>query len=192
MGANDGASGVAVVLELARALASDAPLDGPSVHLALFDAEEARGTRPFDVDGTRGQPPVRALRGGRRGAGLAARSTRSRRWCCSTWSGDCDLQIPLEPNSDPALYEQFAEATTESTGEPGPFTGTTTPIGDDHIPFLEAGIPAVDLIDFTYRRRDRAQARTGTRPPTHSTRSAPESLDAVGEAALAALPAVGR
>ncbi len=52
VGANDGASGVAVVLELARSL--EAPLDGPSLHLALFDAEEARGSRPFEVDGTRG------------------------------------------------------------------------------------------------------------------------------------------
>ncbi|MET0731103.1 MAG: M28 family peptidase, partial [Solirubrobacterales bacterium] len=37
-GANDGASGVAVVLELARALAPE--VQGPTLHLALFDAEE--------------------------------------------------------------------------------------------------------------------------------------------------------
>src|SRR5687768_15330531 len=54
VGANDGGSGVAVVLELARVLAAEAPLDGPSVSLALFDAEEARGGRPFEEDGTRG------------------------------------------------------------------------------------------------------------------------------------------
>ena len=54
VGANDGASGVAVVLELARVLAAEAPLDGPSISIALFDAEEARGERPFEEDGTRG------------------------------------------------------------------------------------------------------------------------------------------
>ena len=54
VGANDGASGVAVVLELARVLAAEAPLDGPSISIALFDAEEARGDRPFEEDGTRG------------------------------------------------------------------------------------------------------------------------------------------
>ena len=52
LGANDGASGVAVVLEIARALPDR--LDGPLVHVALFDAEEARGERDFERDGTRG------------------------------------------------------------------------------------------------------------------------------------------
>ena len=73
VGANDGASGVAVVLELARVLAAEAPLDGPSISLALFDAEEARGDRPFEEDGTRGSQQyveVRGERGG--GPGLTA------------------------------------------------------------------------------------------------------------------------
>src|SRR5688500_3832608 len=54
VGANDGASGVAVVLELTRVLAAEAPLEGRSIHLALFDGEEARGDREFALDGTRG------------------------------------------------------------------------------------------------------------------------------------------
>ncbi len=64
--------------------------------------------------------------------------------------GDCDLRIPLEQNSDPALYRLFADAATERTGDPAPFVGRTFPVGDDHTPFLKAGIPALDLIDFDY------------------------------------------
>ena len=52
VGANDGASGVAVVLELARALPD--PMPGPSIAIALFDGEEARGDRDFSADGKRG------------------------------------------------------------------------------------------------------------------------------------------
>jgi glutaminyl-peptide cyclotransferase len=64
-GANDSASGVAVVLELARALAPR--VEGPSIHLALFDAEEARGDRPFTEDGMRGSRQY--VRYARRGGG---------------------------------------------------------------------------------------------------------------------------
>jgi glutaminyl-peptide cyclotransferase len=55
--------------------------------------------------------------------------------------GDCDLQIPRESNSDPDLYSRLRGP---------PFGGTTGPILDDHTPFLAAGVPAVDVIDFTY------------------------------------------
>ena len=64
--------------------------------------------------------------------------------------GDCDLQLPYEPNSDLALYALFAASAAELDGDPAPFELETASIDDDHVPFLEAGIPAVDLIDFTY------------------------------------------
>ena len=52
VGANDGASGVAIVLELARSL--PAKVDGPDLRLALFDAEEAPPGADFSAEGTRG------------------------------------------------------------------------------------------------------------------------------------------
>ena len=64
--------------------------------------------------------------------------------------GDCDLQLPYEQNSDQDLYALFAVAAAELYGDPAPFEVNTFPVGDDHVPFIEAGIPAVDLIDFTY------------------------------------------
>ena len=186
VGANDGASGVAVVLELARTLTPR--VEGRSIHLALFDAEEARGSRPFEVDGTRGsrQYVEYAREGGRQGSPPL---DEIEAMVLFDLVGDCDLQIPLEANSDPDLYGLFAEAAEEASGGPAPFTGATGRVGDDHVPFLEAGVPAVDLIDFSF----------GEGPPPGSYWHTPEdtldkvcqeSLDAVGEAAVRAIPQI--
>ena len=181
-GANDGASGVAVVLELARALAPR--VDGPSIHLALFDAEEARGDRDFLSDGTRGSqqyveyagsgtqgtPPVRQI-----GAMVLFDLV-----------GDCSLQIPYESNSDRDLYEQFVRSARAADGDPAPFQGQTNPVLDDHIPFVRAGIPSLDLIDFTFGPGPSPGAYWHT-PEDTLDKVCPESLNAVGEAALRAL-----
>jgi len=189
VGANDGASGVAVVLEVARALAAAAPLDGPSIRLALFDAEEARGSRPFEADGTRGsrQYVKLAKAGGGQGAPPLERIEAM---VLFDLVGDCDLQIPLESGSDPDLYALFAAAAEEDNGDAAPFTGTTTPIGDDHIPFAEAGVPAVDLIDLTFGG-DAAPGTYWHTPADTLDKVCEESLDAVGEAAVAAIPRIG-
>ena len=183
VGANDGASGVAVVLELARSLPSR--LDGPSIRIALFDAEEARGSRPFTDDGTRGSAQyIRYARGAGRRGSPPLRSIRS--MFLFDLVGDCDLQIPLEANSDPGLYALIASASQAADGDAAPFEGNTTPIDDDHVPFLEAGIPAVDLIDFSYGPGGSPGAYWHTADDTIDKVCA-ESLDAVGEAAVRAL-----
>jgi glutaminyl-peptide cyclotransferase len=183
VGANDGASGVAVVLELARALSERAPLPGPSIAIALFDAEEARGDRPFAEDGTRGSRQyVRYAEDGGRQGSPPMEATRA--MVLFDMVGDCELGIPREANSDPALYELFADA---AGGRP--FEGETGPIADDHIPFVKAGIPAVDLIDFAYGPGGTPGAYWHT-PEDAVDKVCPESLDAVGEAAAAALPGI--
>jgi glutaminyl-peptide cyclotransferase len=186
-GANDGASGVAVVLELARSLPR--PLPGPAVQLVLFDAEEARGDRPFEVDGTRGSRQyVRyAQRGGEQGA---APLDRIEAMVLFDLVGDCDLQVPREANSDASLYAQFADAADEVDGDPDPFTGTTGAVLDDHIPFRDEGIPAVDLIDFTFGPGPSPGAWWHS-PEDTLDKVCAESLDAVGEAAVRAIPRIG-
>jgi glutaminyl-peptide cyclotransferase len=176
VGANDGASGVAVVLELARAL-DGGPLDGPSVHFALFDAEEARGDRPFELDGMRGSRQyVRIARAG--GAGGVPRLRQLESMILFDLVGDCDLEIPREAGSDADLYESIAAA-----GEP--FGGVTGPILDDHIPFLNAGVPAVDLIDFEFGPNNSYWHTT----EDTLDKVCPESLAAVGQPVLDILPA---
>ena len=186
VGADDGASGVAVLLELARTLPR--PLPGPSVQLVAFDAEEARDDRDFDKDGTRGsrQYVADARAGGRQGA---APLDQIRAMVLFDMVGDCDLRIPLEQNSDPALYRLFADAATERTGGPAPFVGRTFPVGDDHTPFLEARIPALDLIDFDYGPGPAPGAYWHTAQDTVD-KTCPASLEAVGEAALVAIPQI--
>src|ERR671919_430791 len=110
VGANDGASGVAVVLELARALGDR--VEGPSIHLALFDAEEARGDRPFTEDGARGSAQyVRYARAGGRQGSPALDDVRA--LVLFDLVADCDLEIPREENSDAALYDRFRSAALE-------------------------------------------------------------------------------
>ena len=188
VGANDGASGVAVVLELARVLAADAPLDGPSISIALFDAEEARGDRPFEQDGTRGSQQYVEYAANEAGAQGAPPLGEIESMILFDLVGDCDLQIPREEFSDEGLYDRFAQAAREVSGSDSaaPFEGETSGVGDDHIPFLEAGIPAVNLIDFTYGGDTTPGAYWHTTEDTLD-KVCPESLEAVGEPAMGVL-----
>jgi glutaminyl-peptide cyclotransferase len=186
VGANDGASGVAVLLELARGLPQR--LRGPSIELVFFDAEEARGDTPFDLDGARGSGQF--LRYARRG-GLQGSPALDeiRAMVLFDLVGDCNLEIPREENSDPALYRLFSDAAQEAPASPSPFVGRAAPVLDDHIPFEHAGIPAVDLIDFEYGPGPTPGAFWHTRRDNLGHVCTP-SLDAVGEPALAALPRI--
>jgi glutaminyl-peptide cyclotransferase len=185
VGANDGASGVAVLLELARDL--PARLTGPSIELVFFDAEESPPGEPFARGGDGGSEQfVRyARRGGMQGSPPLR---RLRAMVLFDMVGDCDLSIPREVNSDPGLYARFARAAS-AAGTSAPFQGESGGVIDDHIPFIRAGVPAVDLIDFDY----------GPGPPPgawwHTRRDdlrhvCVRSLGAVGEPALAALPGI--
>ena len=186
VGANDGASGVAVLLELARALPRR--LAGPSVQLVAFDGEEARGDRDFDRDGTRGsrQYVEYARAGGEQGSVPLA---QIRAMVLFDLVGDCDLQIPYEPNSDQDLYAGFAVAASELYGDPAPFQFNGFEVNDDHVPFVEAGIPAVDLIDFVYGP-GAPPGRYWHTPEDTLDKVCPASLEKVGETALRAIPRI--
>jgi Zn-dependent M28 family amino/carboxypeptidase len=186
VGANDGASGVAVMLELARTLPR--PLPGPSVQFVAFDAEEARGDRDFLDDGIRGsnQFVEFAKQGGEQGTPPLE---DIHAMVLFDMVGDCDLAIPRELSSNEEIYDAFADAAREVSGSPAPFTGTFGGVADDHTPFASEGIPVFDVIDFDF----------GPGPPPgawwHTSKDTlgkvcPESLDAVGEPALRAIPKI--
>ncbi len=190
VGANDGASGVAVLLELARDLPRR--LEGPSLDLVFFDAEESRGpgsdAAAFARSGDRGSRQfVRyARRGGTDGSPPVA---EIRAMVLFDMVGDCDLEIAREASSDPGLYQAFADAAERQTGSPAPFEGTAAAVTDDHSPFEQAGVPAVDLIDFGYGPGPPPGAFWHTRQDNLRHVCA-RSLGAVGGPALAALPAI--
>ena len=132
-GANDGASGVAVLLELARTL----PKDGVSIWLVFFDAEDNGG-----LDNRQWIMGARAF--------VASLTNKPQATIIVDMVGDADLNLYIEENSDATLTtEIWAQAA--ALGYSKYFINTPKyDMIDDHIPFLEAGIPAVDIIDFDY------------------------------------------
>jgi glutaminyl-peptide cyclotransferase len=151
------------------------------VQLVFFDAEEARGDN-FEADGDRGSRQyVKYARKAKQGS---ASVKDIHAMVLFDMIGDCDLKVPLEANSSPDLYKLFAEAAAGA-----PFTGTTFPVGDDHTPFLEAGIPSLDLIDFDYGPGPAPGAYWHTSQDTLDHVCA-GSLDEIGDAALVAIPQI--
>lgn len=132
-GANDGASGVAVLLELARTL----PKSSIPTWLVFFDAEDDGGIAGRDwIMGSQ--------------AFVAALTFRPRAAIIVDMVGDANLNIYMERNSNTALMaEIWGRAAKLGFGQQ--FIPTVKySMEDDHTPFLAAGIPAVDIIDFDY------------------------------------------
>lgn len=169
VGANDGASGTAVVVELARRLE---PRDlGPTVVFALFDGEESpRDSENFARDGMRGSR-------------VAAKAfDDAEAMILLDFVGDRDLSIPREANSDPGLWKQL-RAAAKRAGHAEHFpAGVSGRVIDDHVQFTNRGVPSIDLIDFDFpcfhRRCDDRSAVSVS------------SLDATGETVLEMLRAL--
>jgi len=145
-GANDGASGVAVLLHLIEIMGGNAPPQG--VDLMFFDGEDS---------GLSGDPAGFCL-GSRRLAATCrdfgnplSRGT-PRGVIILDMVGEKNLQIPMEAysavNSPGWIAEIFERAEKLGLGAFVPQRGPA--VYDDHVPFLELGIPAVDLIDFDF------------------------------------------
>ena len=132
-GANDGASGVAVLLELARTL----PEDTAPTWLVFFDAEDNGNIEGWDwILGSR--------------EFVRNNSFQPRAVVIVDMIGDADLNIYKEYNSNPELTDQIWN-TAKSLGYESKFISDYKhSMLDDHTPFLEAGIPAIDIIDFDY------------------------------------------
>jgi hypothetical protein len=160
-GANDGASGVAVLLGLARSLPQT--LD-KQVWLLFIDAEDQGEIPSWDWI-------------------LGARSfadqliSKPDGVLILDMIGDSDLDIYYEQQSDATLEKQIWQVAADQGFSKNFIPSVKYTMLDDHIPFLQKGIPAVDIIDFDY-------------PYWHTTSDTPEhvsaaSLNAVGTTMLA-------
>jgi Zn-dependent M28 family amino/carboxypeptidase len=138
VGANDGASGTAVTLRLAREI--EPRSIRPTLLFVFFDGEESpAGSSDFLEDGLRGSKVA-----AKRFAG------RVDRMVLLDFVGETDLSIPREEYSSPGLWRKIQRA-SDRAGTPQTFpAGTQSGILDDHIPFRERGVPAIDLIDFEF------------------------------------------
>lgn len=155
-GANDGASGVAVLLELARVL----PEDAVPVWLVFFDAEDNGRIEGWDwILGSR--------------EFVKRNPVQPRAAVIVDMIGDADLNIYKERNSDRALTDEIWTVAQSLENNTVFLPDYKHSMIDDHVPFVEAGIPAVDIIDFDY-------------PYWHTVEDTPDkvspaSLQAVGE-----------
>jgi len=164
VGANDGAAGTAVVTELARTIRRPRH----SIRFVLFDGEESpRGSNNFLRDGLRGSRVA------------AARFGDARAMVLLDFVGNKRLSIPREAYSNELLWRKLRRA-AKGVGAGRSFPNATQGgIQDDHLPFIQAGVPAIDLIDFTF-------------PCWHRTCDdlsavSERSLDGVGETLVAML-----
>jgi glutaminyl-peptide cyclotransferase len=167
VGANDGAAGTAAVIEVANALERELPAEHREIRFVLFDGEEEP---PGCPDAEFEQC---ALRGSK--AYVEAHPGEVGELILLDYIANAGLQIPREANSDPALWNQLREAAATVGAEdffPAEGDGRFA-IVDDHIPFVRAGVPSIDLIDFEYEYADTAQDT--------ADKLDPEALDAVGE-----------
>ncbi len=168
LGANNSATGVAAVIEIAHALAAEPRRSGDAaVRFLLTDGEEApAGYQDFYSQG---------LRGSR--AYVAAHARGTREIVLLDFIALRDESLPRELGSDPDLWTRLrAAAAAEGTTAMFP-DATQGEVLDDHTPFTRAGIPGIDLIDFNYPcwQRDCDTMRQVSRP----------ALRAVGETVLA-------
>jgi glutaminyl-peptide cyclotransferase len=139
VGANDGAGGTAAVLEIARALRRARGL--PPIRFVLFDGEESPDdAADFYSTGLRGSRPYARRHAGRIRAMILLDFVAERG----------AMRIPREATSSRGLWSRLRRAAREvgtRTIFPDAVSGAVI---DDHTPFLRRGIPAIDLIDFTF------------------------------------------
>jgi len=132
-GANDGASGVAVLLELARTL----PKDTVPTWLVFFDTEDNGNIQGWDwILGSR--------------AFAEEIKIQPRAVVVVDMIGDADLNIYLEKNSNKTIRAEIWSTAAKLGYDKQFINQEKYSMFDDHTPFLEKGIPAVDLIDFDY------------------------------------------
>ena len=174
VGASDGASSAAFLIELARVLS--ARQNEFTFELVWFDGEEAvvEWTGSDHTYGSRYY--VQAAQ-----AANALRPIQA--MILVDMIGDRDLPIRRDAASTPWLTD-IIWAAARRAGQVAPSSTRRRAIEDDHIPFLEAGVPSVDIIDLDY-------------PAWHTAdddldRVSARSLQIVGDVVLAALPDIER
>jgi glutaminyl-peptide cyclotransferase len=174
VGANDGGSSTGLVLELARVLADTKDpydywflfLDGEEAFVEWSTFDSTYGSRHlaqrWKTDGTASN--IHAL-------------------VLFDMIGDKDLNIWYETNSTPRLMD-LVWKTAAKIGMQPILSNIRSSISDDHIPFLDVGIPCVDIIDFQYGPDN---SFWHTPQDTVDKISAP-SLEKMGKLVIAMLP----
>jgi Zn-dependent M28 family amino/carboxypeptidase len=174
LGASDGASSTAAAIELARVLSGRAGeytiellfLDGEEAVLEWAGTDHTYGSRHY-VEEAQRTGDIDAIKA----------------FVLLDMIGDRDLDIRRDANSTPWLVDVVWQ-TAARLGHARTFVDVLTTIEDDHIPFVRAGIPSVDIIDLNYAAWHTAD--------DDLSRVSANSLQVVGDVVLAALPEIER
>ncbi len=173
VGASDGGSSAAFLVEIARVL--KARRNAMTIEIVFLDGEEARMCDWHGTDNTYGSRHYVEV------AKKDGTLSSLKAMLLVDMIGDRDLDIRRDENSTPWLTEIVWHA-AKKQGLENYFMPESTRIEDDHLPFLAAGIPSVDIIDLDYEQWHTAK-------DTLEACSA-QSLQIVGDTLLAALPAI--
>jgi hypothetical protein len=139
LGANDGAGGTAMLVQLARQLKPRTI--GPTVKFVLFDGEETPA----------GVSDAHFLERGVRGSKVAAKAFRAAEaMVLLDFVADRDLSIPREASSDTRLWAKLRAGARRAGVERYFPAAVAGGVYDDHTPFQNRGIPSIDLIDFDF------------------------------------------
>ena len=171
VGASDGASSTAALLELARVIKARRQLPF-TIELLFLDGEEATGEWQ-GTDNTYGSRHYVAV------ASKAGTLKSLRALILLDMIGDRQLNIRRETNSTAWLTE-IVWNVARRLGHEASFTTESMAVEDDHLHFLKAGVPSIDIIDLDYPAWHTAQ-------DTLDAVSA-RSLQVVGDVVVAALP----
>ncbi len=167
IGANDGASGIAVLMHLAEILQTMEL--NRSVYLVFFDGEDYGFSGDFEY----------FCMGSKYFAkNLPVKNIKEA--IIIDMIGDCDLSIPMERNSyrsNKKLMKKIWNI-AKARGYKSYKNQLGYEIYDDHVPFIEAGIPAIDIIDFDYPNKYKNYWHTHQDTPD---KCCPESLKQIGQ-----------
>ena len=172
IGANDGASSSALLLEIANQLRGK-KLEGYSIWLLWDDAEESMKLPWDDPESLYG---VRHLADRWQSDGTLK---KIKAFILEDMIGDADLNIEHDTYSTPWLEDLVYKAATQ-LGYQSHFFARTMGVTDDHIPFVQRGVPSADLIDFDYGYNDVFHHTTDDTVDKLS----PKSLEIVGTVTL--------
>lgn len=146
VGANDGASSSALLLEMANQLRGK-KLEGYSIWLLWDDAEESMRLPWYDPESLYG---VRHLAQKWQDDGTLK---KIKAFLLEDMIGDADLNILRDTNSTPWLEDLLLQAAT-NLGDQSHFYALQGAEIDDHIPFVQHGVPAADIYDPEYGYND--------------------------------------
>lgn len=184
LGANDGGSSTGALLEIARVMATEKRKSRFTYQFVFFDGEEAFCAEWSEClngkDNTYGSRHMVAQ------LKKQGQLQRIKAMILLDMIGDKDLQLPRCEESSGWLVRTIWNQAREA-GHARTFLDRTQSMVDDHQPFLEAGIPAIDIIDFEYGDGDGDNSYWHTENDTLDKIS-PQSLKIVGDVILLSLP----